>query len=376
MGKARFYLQFFAVVLLLVLSVPSTLLAQEDLSETFTAEDGSFSFKYPAGWDAVEQEPGRVILSGNDVTITFYGPNFVATVLTEIDTEDLEGTLSSFLDAGGMPAQSMTTLDVGDRSVAQAEIESAVGTGAAFGLALGDGGFGVVTAVMPESMATDFAPTLLDIVDSFQEPSGSLAAALQAAAGAGTNVNCTVRVEEERSASVRVGPGTNRTAMLFLPAKHDYKVLGQAQANDGAMWWKLDKSEVAPNTAAAELWVSQNEVVASSADCDQVPNVDPPPIIPIVAATNILPTPGTWNFSAPTIRVDCPGQGSFTVSSDIAPFQMSVDVLNNGAVLLVGGDRLDRTQPGTYVGQFYDSSLGGTLTFTLRVTAAQYDLNI
>jgi hypothetical protein len=368
----------FTVAILVILCVPSALFAQETLSETFVSEDGSFTFAYPDGWDAVEQEAGKVILTNADVTITFYGPSFVDQVLSEIDTADLEATLNSFLEAGGMPAQNMTSLEIGDSTVAQAEIESAVGTGAAFGLAFDSDTMGVVTAVMPTAMFEDFAPTLIDIVDSFgpaeegaSDTGAALANALQSAAEARTNVNCTVRVEEERSASVRVGPGTNRTAMLFLPANHDYKVQGQAEANDGAMWWKLDKDEVAPNSAAAELWVDQNQVIASE-DCSQVPNVEPPPIIPIVAVTDTLPTSGTWTFNAPSMRVDCQGLGTFSVSTDIPPFQTTVIVSDNGSALLLEGNRLNRTQPGTYVGRFYEPSLGGSLTFTIRVIASDH----
>ena len=366
------FIRVFAVVMLALLYMQTGLVAQDTLAETFTSEDGSISFDYPSGWDVVEQEPGKVILAGTDVTITFYGPDFVAQVVGEIDTNNLEGTLSGFLDAGGMSHTDVASLEIGGSVVVQTEIESAVGAGVAFGVDFGDGAVGVITAVMSETLSEEFAPTLIDIVASFKPADdglgatrGALADALEAAAQVQSNVNCTVRIEEERTASVRVGPGTNRSAMLFLPANRDYAVLGQAEANDGAMWWKLDKAEVAPNSGAAELWVDQNQVIASE-DCHLVPNVAPPPVIPIVAATDTLPTPGTWYISFSATRITCPGEGTMTFEDASSPEPISVDVLDGGKILLMGGDRFDRTQPGTYVNHGFSPNLG-SVTVTVRV---------
>lgn len=362
--------------ILIALCLPAVLVGQDTLAETFVSEDGSFTFAYPTGWNAIEQEPEKVILTNDNITITFYGPGFVAQVVSITGETDLETALSSFLDAGGMAPKNITSIEAGDKPMVRADIESAVGTGVAFGIEFDSQVVGAVTAVVPEAVAQDFEPTLMEIVQSFGPADGgtvttgeALADALQAAAEARANVNCTVRTEQERYASVRVGPGTNRTAILFLPANRDFTVLGQAAANDGAMWWKLDKDEVAPNTGAAELWVDQSQVIALEG-CNQVANVEPPPVIPIVAATDTLPTPGTWSLKLLNLRMDCPGSGTITIDSQLPPEPIFVDVLDDGNTLLMETDRLNRTQPGTYVGHFFEPALGGAVTVTIRVVDA------
>lgn len=359
-------------IVLVTLCIVSALVAQDSLTETFIAEDQSFSFVYPSGWNVVEQEPGKAVLSNDDITIIFYGPGFVDRVVDEIDTNDLEAALSSFLETGGMVTSKITSISVGDATVAQAEIESVLGVGVAFGVDFGDETMGMVVATMPDDVIEDFAPMLLEIVGSFglvNDDSGGtsdiVSRALQAAQSQ-ISVTCTVRVEQEGTASVRVGPGTNRTAILYLPANRDFSVLGQAQANDGEMWWKLDKDEVAPNTAAAELWVAQNQVIASE-DCYSVPNVEPPPIIPIVVAADVLPTSGVWIASTPTLSITCPGMGTTTIG-DTVTFRMIVQVVDEGRVIIVDGDRYNRISPGTYQLQAYDTELG-PITITLRVVA-------
>jgi hypothetical protein len=360
------------VAVLLVLCVSSTALAQADLSETFVSEDGSFSFAYPAGWEAIEIDPGVAILNGDELTLTFYGPGYVAESIVT-DADDLQGTLKSFLSSGGLHPENLESLTVDDREIATAEVEALAGVGTAFGIIFNDG-MGVVQAVIPDESIEDAAPLVLDIVASFGpaeegDAGSSLAGAVQAAAAASLNVDCSVRTNQERFASLRVGPGTNRTAMLFLPSNRDFDVLGQAEADDGALWWKLDKAQVAPDSAAAELWVDQSQVTATD-DCAQVPNVEPPPIIPIVTSSNILPTPGTWNTTTHATRITCPGMGPITVDIEIPDSTASVSTASGGGVLVLDGERLNRTAPGVYVGTFDSPELGGAFTFTLRVVSA------
>jgi len=50
-------------------------------------------------------------------------------------------------------------------------------------------------------------------------------------------IPCTVRTDSANTISVRVGPGGNRTVFAFLPADQDFAVLGQAEADDGGLWW-------------------------------------------------------------------------------------------------------------------------------------------
>src|SRR6185369_1292491 len=112
---------------------------------------------------------------------------------------------------------------------------------------------------------------------------------------AAQTVACTVSTSRDDTVHVRVGPGENRTSIVFLTAGSSFKVLGQAKAKDGSKWWKLDKSEVAPNKAANEVWVKQDDVKPKG-DCDKVVDVNAPPVVPISNA----PPSNNGSGSAPS----------------------------------------------------------------------------
>jgi hypothetical protein len=90
--------------------------------------------------------------------------------------------------------------------------------------------------------------------------------------------NCTVQTDQANTVTVRVGPGENRGAIMYLPTNQPFKILGQATANDGSLWWELDKQEVAPDRSANEVWIAQNDVSANGS-CNNIEVVEAPPII-------------------------------------------------------------------------------------------------
>lgn len=143
---------------------------------------------------------------------------------------------------------------------------------------------------------------------------------------------CTVSTDVERSASLRVGPGENRTSVAFLPAGADFAVLGQSSDDDGNIWFKLDKADAAPKSSANEIWVSSDNVTTSG-DCEAVVDADAPPVVPIVAAPpqaggsgggntnppvagNITPLGGIWTFSfSRQTNASCEGTGNFVINT-------------------------------------------------------------
>lgn len=121
---------------------------------------------------------------------------------------------------------------------------------------------------------------------------------------------CFVSTETARTATVRVGPGENRTALLFLPVGEDFAVTGRLVTDDESVWYQLDKTQVDPNTSAAELWVAQADV-EEVGDCDLVGETAAPPIRPIISAPpaggggesgttppagGTIPQSGTWTI--------------------------------------------------------------------------------
>lgn len=91
---------------------------------------------------------------------------------------------------------------------------------------------------------------------------------------AATEAPCTVQALNNFDVFIRVGPGTNRATLNFLPANVPVLVLSQSSASDGSLWWQIDKSEVLPDATAPSIWVAQDEVVAEG-NCEAVPMVTP-----------------------------------------------------------------------------------------------------
>jgi uncharacterized surface protein with fasciclin (FAS1) repeats len=156
---------------------------------------------------------------------------------------------------------------------------------------------------------------------------------------------CIVSTADADTVQVRVGPGENRGVVAFLPANVEFEVLGQANDNDGNVWFKLDKEEATPRRSNAEAWVAAADV-ESSGNCDNVVDVNAPPVIPIVgqptanpdgsgeeeapAATNIQPNAGSWTVTwSSTTNVTCGGETVATPTADI--FGYTVD---RGAYLI------------------------------------------
>jgi hypothetical protein len=144
-----------------------------------------------------------------------------------------------------------------------------------------------------------------------------------AAVSSGSGVACSVSTDSADGAQLRVGPGTNRGAISFLPTSINVTVTGRIEL-DGGVWYQLDKSQAAPNgTAAAELWVAA-EAVDASGDCQHVGDTSAPPIIPAApqvvqpagapptgggAATGLLqPAAGQWTMTLnATTNASCQG---------------------------------------------------------------------
>jgi hypothetical protein len=183
-------------------------------------------------------------------------------------------------------------------------------------------------------------------------------------------VACFVSTETARTATVRVGPGTNRTSLLFLNVGTDYPVTGRFVAENETVWYQLDKQVVDPNTSAAELWVAQSDV-NETGDCDLVGEASAPPIRPIVpsapadgstvdgstAQPGTVPQNGQWVITFADRGVaSCIGTGSIDYEARQAlGGQMStpaspLTVAQGGASFDYDGFTFNLVSPGNYFG--------------------------
>lgn len=153
-------------------------------------------------------------------------------------------------------------------------------------------------------------------------------------------ITCFVSTDTARSATVRVGPGTNRTAMLFLSVEKSYSVVGVNTLADETVWFKLIKDEVDPGSGAAELWVAAEDV-EQEGDCENIGTTVAPPIIPIrqevAADAEVTQTlnDGTWRATYDSTysfscREDNSGEGSTAELFSPLVQDVAVDFADNG----------------------------------------------
>lgn len=129
-----------------------------------------------------------------------------------------------------------------------------------------------------------------------------------------TGEPCFVSTETARTATVRVGPGTNRTALMFLAVGEQFTVTGRFVATDDTVWYQLDKAEVDPTSDAAELWLAQADV-DEVGDCDLVGETAAPPIRPILGGGGSSAGGGSGGGSAPAGTLPQSGTWTLTLGS-------------------------------------------------------------
>ena len=323
-------------------------------AETSAAQGGDLlTQQVDLGDDYVISMPDGWTSSSSDGSHTLVGTEFqlVVTTPTELAASGIDPSLG---DVGTVLIDTVNA--AGDYQIARADIQKTryVGrAGAAFSssdgrteqmevfLTLNDGLYGKVVVVTDIGGLVNYADLIDAMITSFHNTNSPDDAPVSSSGSTSvpesSGVACTVRTGSANSAQLRVGPGTNRGAISFLPVDSDVTVTGRIELDGGGVWYQLDKSQAAPDgTAAAELWVSA-ELVDASGDCDHVGETSAPPIIPIAVAppvsagdagapsdqpsgatagANALPTTGNWTlFINANANASCEGYENVSFSS-------------------------------------------------------------
>lgn len=300
--------------------------------------------------------PTVVAIAKSDVQKARYGGR-VAAVYTDTEASDTDLQAIVIAMPSGAPGYLLFSADKG-------QIDSQQDTISAVAVSFTQTG-----ASVPDASPTD-------------QGTGISESTSTGSAGNSTSaVNCTVSADSADSAQLRVGPGTNRGAISFLPVNADVTVTGRIVLNDKSVWYQLDKSEAAPKgTAAAELWVAATSVTASG-DCDHVGETSAPPVIPgsiappantsgdqstqgndqgsANTAPGSLPTAGRWLMTInATTNASCQGYQNVPIPStevfDSLTFNFSMFIINSNS-FNYGNDVFTRI-PGT-------NSFSGSFTF-------------
>jgi hypothetical protein len=199
---------------------------------------------------------------------------------------------------------------------------------------------------------------------------------------------CFVTADEANTARLRVGPGENRSAVAFLKPDQEFPVLGKFTTDDDAVWYQLDKSEVAPDSSAMELWVAEAEIEEVGA-CDAVADASAPPVIPSTAGggsssgsgesgegtttteVGTLPVSGSWTMTLDaTTYASCEGTETVSMKTsdffDTFSYAILIQTAADGSTINFNDDVLRlNNQPGNYLGS---ADLGGGMNAQLYLT--------
>lgn len=349
---------FVAVIVLACFLLVLPAGAQEKLTEKYTFESGA-AFSYPKAW-ALNKKSNPLLLVSEQTKLLVL--DYAALQDIGIDAtsmsqnEILQSYFSNFYPDRTFKASKIETLEVGKREGVSYDYSADDGRARVMVIPFANGSAGIMEEISLAGKLRE-EDTVLAIAETFdnsEEVTGTTATVST------KNVDCTVSTTRDDTVHVRVGPGENRSAIVFLSAGSSYKVLGQAKAKDGSKWWKLDKGEVAPDKSANEVWVKQDDVKATG-DCDKVPDVNAPPVVPIVNAPPAntgsnnsgnppagAPQPGSWVIVYSNGKASCFGTGTVDVAVNYPPEVISVSI--SGSTLRLGGNILRFVGGNTYQG--------------------------
>lgn len=379
-----------AVFILIGLLTALPALAQDiELDKTFTFDDGT-SFQYPSDWTLEAEEDSYVTVYSDDTQI--FVVEAVAFEDAGFTTEDsLEDALetyftSIFEDELTFNTRKLESIDIEGREAVRYDyIDTYDDNALMIAVRFSDDSFGVLDSASLGGELSE-EDVVLAVAASFDRTGGAVDSGDETVTSDTTP--CTVSTQFANTVTVHVGPGSNRASIAFLPDDEEFEVLGQAEADDGSLWWKLDREEVAPNKAAAEAWVAQLDV-NDEGGCDAVVDVNAPPVIPIVSAPpasgggnsggggqpagagEAIPQNGAWTFTYPkTVPGSCTNIPTQNLQIDIPSERATVSGAN-GSSLILEGASFARIGPNTYQGSFVSFD-GDSVLLTLRVSSSTY----
>jgi len=281
---------FFGALLVFMLAAVNVtpLFAQEESVRVVDLSD-SYSVTIPEDWVAsVDEEFGGYYLASPDDAITIYAlePGLVAQItgmasvknpaalLIALNTllhpgQPINNTIEEGLSNGHPIASWRYTSDVESRDGRLSVVQMEGSVLAAFDVYAAAG---ELDAALPQ-IDTIIASIVGDPGAAAETTTENTTVAQTAPAEP-----CTISVDTAGTATLRVGPGPARGAIAFLPAGQQFVVIGRFVADDGGVWYQLNKSDAAPQSAAVEIWVAQTEVVGEGG-CETVAVTDAPPVI-------------------------------------------------------------------------------------------------
>ncbi len=399
-------------LLLLCLALVPIGAAAQAGTQTVDLGDG-YSLTVPAAWDVTRDDPGAFTLGDDTVTLTALTETRFADLSIHFPpsftVEDVLVSLTVPFAGVKITRDEAKTATYDDRAAAVFSTTDAGEEMLLVALTLSDQTYGFLAFSGASADLDALGVEIEAMIASFDSERIVDAPAAQAttppliATGGGATLTgrgtagaaCTVSSPTADTGQLRVGPGTNRSAIAFLPASVEVTVTGRIVLDDGSVWFQLDKTEAAPQgTAAAELWVNVEDVTATGS-CDQVGDASAPPVIPIAAAAPPAPAAGPGEAAAPAEAAQAgslPAAGTWTtvlnattnascLGYENAPYstaEVYTPMTFRDAVSIVDGSSF-YVGPDLFRRIGSTNSFAGTFTFNLQgggqtITQVRFDL--
>jgi hypothetical protein len=298
----------------------NTLSAVVELSNGYTVV-------LPDGWELDSLDDDIAVFVNDDATIMLFDPTVVANLFDGDTFNDPADGLIAAYDAfydDQLDDSEIDNDDFAGFDAALWEFSEGSRRDGVFILAqLDDEAAVAFDIVTPAGEIDDALDAAAEILASLRGDGVSIAAdpaAEEPITVAVSDEPCVVSTDSADTVRLRVGPGENRTSVAFLPAGVEVDVVGRFTADDGSEWFRLDKDQAAPRSAANEIWVLRDDV-DESGGCDAVVDASAPPVVPITNAPppappasdsgspaadsettttssgGIVPLAGTWTFN-------------------------------------------------------------------------------
>ncbi len=283
---------------LFILSLSAGVFAQTadnapELSQTVPLFTEAFTVSLPEDWEVEYDEEQEQTTVFNDALQLVIWEDVVARLELELDDATSESVLTAVVNDVLEPEEPATAEDM---ETVELELPEADEPFAFAQFTVADAVlFAVAPLAIPAADETDEtteaeeAPEAFVFVnaaviedEAFSDEQTALVGAILASIAPADDADllaaepCLVSAASNQ-ARLHVGPGTNRAVITFMP-EGEFEPLALGEADDGSSWFQMDKEEVAPNTAALELWVASADVTTTG-DCGDIADTAAPPVI-------------------------------------------------------------------------------------------------
>ncbi len=247
-------------ILLIVLAVvPLSVFAQTSLTQNGDLGDG-YVISMPDSWFSYSMDDGSQAMFGTEFQMIVTTPPKLASIGIDPSMGDVGTVLINTVNAEG------------DYQIERADVEKVRygnRTGAAFSstdghtermevfVTLNDGWYGKVVVIANIGGLVEYADLIDTMIASLHNVNAANVAPAAVASAATANPSastggtaCIVSTDSANSAQLRVGPGTNRGAISFLPTGTDVTVTGRIELDGGA--YGINSTRAKPRPTARQ----------------------------------------------------------------------------------------------------------------------------